>query len=569
MKPKYSSREEQALAEAGRTTISAGQKIFLAAVFLAAVFSVPVYQQIAEVSAYLDGRRLKALPQCYDILSPAFSALKKILRPADFSLKYFFKVNAELLREMRAYENALEDSSRVGRAVRPCAQYLMTRWLGAGNDKTYCGRGAWLFYRPDIEYAVNRGFLENNVMARRAASGSETEPPPHPDPRPAITGFNAELSARGIKLILMPTPVKPVVHPEKFAVGFEGFARPIQNLSYQRFAAGMEKAGIPVFDVAPELVRDKETNKRDQFLAGDTHWRPEAMEHAARLLAAFVKEHAALPPAPAAGYTAERTNIACRGDIVGMLRLPEESDNFGAQEVSIRRVFDSSGRPWRPSRAADILLLGDSFANIYSLEAMGWGGGAGLAEQLSREMQRPVDFLAVNDNGACATRELLARELARGNDHLAGKRAVIWQFAARELTAGDWKIVPLERAAKESSFLSLAAGGRLVVTGEIKAVARAPRPGTVPYSDHIIAARIVGAAAGSSQFIQALVYMFSMTNNTLTPAAGLMAGDRVTLRLRPWAEVSAEYERINRADLDDPELLVQEPCWGELISEGE
>ena len=36
-------------------------------------------------------------------------------------------------------------------------------------------------------------------------------------------------------------------------------------------------------------------------------------------------------------------------------------------------------------------------------------------------------------------------EIAAGNDRLAGKRVVIWQFAARELAFGDWKISDLPR----------------------------------------------------------------------------------------------------------------------------
>jgi hypothetical protein len=35
---------------------------------------------------------------------------------------------------------------------------------------------------------------------------------------------------------------------------------------------------------------------------------------------------------------------------------------------------------------------------------------------------------------------MLAREVATGSDRLAGKRVVIWQFAARELVFGDWRL---------------------------------------------------------------------------------------------------------------------------------
>jgi alginate O-acetyltransferase complex protein AlgJ len=47
--------------------------------------------------------------------------------------------------------------------------------------------------------------------------------------------------------------------------------------------------------------------------------------------------------------------------------------------------------------------------------------------------------IAQNDSGAFATRQALARELSAGEDRLQGKRVVIWEFASRELSVGDWK----------------------------------------------------------------------------------------------------------------------------------
>ena len=74
---------------------------------------------------------------------------------------------------------------------------------------------------------------------------------------------------------------------------------------------------------------------------------------------------------------------------------------------------------------------------------MGWGGGAGLAEHLAYHLGEPVDWIARNDAGAHATREMLSSQLAQGRNRLAGKRVVIWQFAARELALGDWRSVIL------------------------------------------------------------------------------------------------------------------------------
>ena len=68
---------------------------------------------------------------------------------------------------------------------------------------------------------------------------------------------------------------------------------------------------------------------------------------------------------------------------------------------------------------------------------MGWGTSAGLAEQLSHVLGRPVDRLVQNDEGAFATRAILQRDAAR----LTGKRVVIYQFAMRELSFGDWRVI--------------------------------------------------------------------------------------------------------------------------------
>lgn len=87
-----------------------------------------------------------------------------------------------------------------------------------------------------------------------------------------------------------------------------------------------------------------------------------------------------------------------------------------------------------------MLLLGDSFTNIFSLGTMGWGEAAGLAEQLSYELQRPVDRFVQNDAGAYATRERLAQALREDPQRLDRVRVVVWQFAARELAFGDWRL---------------------------------------------------------------------------------------------------------------------------------
>jgi alginate O-acetyltransferase complex protein AlgJ len=133
----------------------------------------------------------------------------------------------------------------------------------------------------------------------------------------------------------------------------------------------------------------------------------------------------------------ERAEVRNVGDTVRMLDLPETQTLFPPESVWLRRVLLPDGTLWRSSRDADVLVLGDSFSNIYSLESMGWGTSAGFVEQLSFALGRPVDRIVQNDEGASATRDILQREPGR----LAGKRVVIWQFAARELAFGNWRLL--------------------------------------------------------------------------------------------------------------------------------
>ena len=81
-----------------------------------------------------------------------------------------------------------------------------------------------------------------------------------------------------------------------------------------------------------------------------------------------------------------------------------------------------------------------------------------------------MDALRRNDAGAYATREMLAREIAGGCDRLAGKKVVIWQFAARELAQGDWKLIDLKPGGAHGSPLCGAAGLRTLAGAHARMV---------------------------------------------------------------------------------------------------
>ena len=362
-------------------------------------------------------------------------------RPDASSWTVLITANRPVLAGLTSFENALEEQSEVGRLLRPPTQRVLSGALGVGNERVYVGRDGWLFYRPDVEYVTSEGFLDERQMRGRMSSAGELETIPQPDPRPAIRQFHRDLQARGILLVLVPTPVKPTIHPGMLSRSFGStIDKPLQNISYELLIDDITRDGVVVFDPALDLVRDHRESGRAQYLETDTHWRPDAVQRVAASLANFIRERVSLPAVPPAGYRVEPRQAQQGGDTAVMLDLPPRWTRFRPERVDLGFVVDAAGDPWRSSREADVLVLGDSFSNIYSLPSMGWGEAAGLVEHLSFALQRPVDRITQNDDGAYATRDLLVREASGAADRLAGKRVVVWQFATRELAIGDWRV---------------------------------------------------------------------------------------------------------------------------------
>lgn len=426
-------REEIALTEVGRTAVAPGLARALVACFLTAISAVPLVE--------FGGLRARA-----EDAASAWAHLTDIPRAVGSASaaagpwEVTVAANRRVLAGLSAFERALEDESALGRLLRPPAQQLMADRLGAGNERVYVGKEGWLFYRADVEYVTGPPFLDASPLERRAAAASEWETPPQADPRAAVTRFARDLEARGVALILMPTPLKPGVHPEMLAAGYDDARHVLQNPSFRIFVEEVGRAGVMVFDPSDALAMARRTGA--QYLTSDTHWRPEAMEAIADRLAAFISERVTLPAVADPRYRVEQREIRSVGDTARMLDLPRDGMLSRPETVWVRRILQRDGSPWRATREADVLVLGDSFSNIYALESMGWGTSAGFVEHLSHALERPVDRLVQNDDGAFATRAMLQRV----PDRLNGKRVVVYQFAARELALGDWKVLPLPAA---------------------------------------------------------------------------------------------------------------------------
>ncbi|MCX6874591.1 MAG: hypothetical protein NTW21_12415 [Verrucomicrobia bacterium] len=548
-------REEQAAHELGHTEFARGTRVALVVFFLGVLVAVPLAQCYA---ALRQPERVTRFSAGLRALVPDWARVKAV--NGVVSAVNLLPPSSQI----KTVEDDWEQTSVVGEALLPRVQSLLLS-LGQGNEKAYLGRDGWLFYRADLDYVTGRAFLDPAVLKRRASTGGNPKAP-QPDPLKGIVQFRDQLAARGIALIVMPVPVKPSIYPECFSSRNTGNAQAVQNPSFDPFKSQLTRAGIAVFDPAPLLAEAKASAPAiPLYLKTDTHWTPPAMELAAAALAGIARQTVTLPaPQPGRFSTIGKT-VENMGDVAMMLKLPAGQQTFPPETVRLRQVLDGK-RFWRPAAEAGVLFLGDSFANIYSLEPMGWGEAAGFVEHLSLALGLPVDAICRNDAGSHATREMLAKELQRGQDRLVGKQLVIWEFAARELAGGDWKRLSMTLGEKHDGGMYVPVAGKTVeIRGVVRAASPAPRPGSVPYKDHIVMVHLAElestddpAAAGKD----AVAFVWSMRDNVATAASRYRPGDAVHLRLCPWADVAEKYEAINRSELEDDEILLAEPAWG-------
>jgi len=236
--------------------------------------------------------------------------------------------------------------------------------------------------------------------------------------------------------VLLIAPGKESIYPEWLSRRYPLEQGPPSNQDMDAFLAAMARAGITTVCPAEALWRGKLTGQ--MYLREDTHWTPEGLAVAADELARTLGDALAGP----GGLAVRPVTVTRHGDLYDMLGLPDYLPTpMPPETVTVQQVIDGAGTPVEPDVQSPVVLLGDSFTNIYSVAAMGWGDHGGLGEQLALRLGRPVDIIALNDGGVNTARV----NLARRPDALAGKRVVVWQFAARDLVVsnGEWQLIEI------------------------------------------------------------------------------------------------------------------------------
>ena len=298
------------------------------------------------------------------------------------------------------------------------------RTAASGTTLAVPGTEGWLFLRSELRHIGVGPF-----WGAAAAKVSRATTPDKADPLPAIVDFHKQLAARDIELLVLPVPCKAVLHADRL-----GTPRDDERLDvvHQEFYRQLAAAGVSVLDLTQPFA-DELAAGRAPFCQTDSHWSPSACELAARL----IRERIGMP----GWLPARRTDLRIATEqrtIVGDL-----TDRMGSEQLPVQ-VVSGPTPGLLEDKASPLLLLGDSHTLVFHAGQELHGSGAGLADQLAHELGVLVDVIGVRGSGATAARVNLLRRAKADPKFLAGKRLVVWCFAAREFTeATGWSLVPL------------------------------------------------------------------------------------------------------------------------------
>jgi hypothetical protein len=472
------------------------------------------------------------------LLVPAASLLVPSLRP-DPSDRPAADVKARLA--------ALDEASKklpLLEQWRRGDQIFVTRHLDAGNQRVFAGRGGWLYYRPDLEAVFGKGpyHVEPPSVARERSERAWQPPVP------VIKDFAAQLAKRNLTLVFVPVPTKPMVCREGLGLTSEVSAPP----AWTEAADDLAAAGIGFVDLLP-LMQSRGADA-ERYLKQDTHWTPATMEAAAREVAARIGHPTGSGAAP---YRVESVEREHRGDLEKMLDLGGNDPVFPPERATLPRVLDpATGAPVAGDSGSDVVLLGDSFVNVFDDPSLGFGAegetsiGAGFASHLALALGRPAQVLAVNGGGATAVREAFA---ALTPERLARVKTVVWVLSARDLLLPE---LPARRAGIEWRPVEI---GRGVATptapaaNEITLTLREQSPiedpALTPY-----ASAIVSTVFADGDGKEHLVFFWAFRDRKLEPAAALEPGKRYRLRLVPLESDAAANRASRIDDLFRPDL---------------
>jgi len=473
--------------------------------------------------------------------------------------------DGSLFDHLRGVEAKFEDAAFTGPPRREL-QALLTATLREGNRKTVIGKDGWMFFKPAIDGLTGYGPL----LAEPDTVAKDPTREPWSGPLKAIVYFAAQLEELGVELVLVPIPVKPMIYPEM--LGGETSESALTHADAAKFYQALESTDtVQVLDLSESWMQMKRDGTQ-VFLKQDTHWTPAAMRASAVQVAEYLKAREWFGELNAGEkFTeGESQEVASRGDLVEKLDLPDGSNAF-ADEVAegVTQVLTEGGGPVSIyDTESPVVLLGDSFTNIFSDEKMGWGADAGFAQHLAKELGMTIDTIAQNGQASTGVRKTFASRPG-AIPATKKKQVVIWAIAARDLFLSEtpareaqvfWDNVEFSTAAAAAPPAGEGDEAALKVRAKLITKSAFANPQDVPYPDALYACEyeVEEVLQGELEAETFWVFHWAFRERKLLPSSRYEEGDVREMSLAPFAQ-QTDLQSVNQAN-DGFEI----PEWWEI-----
>ena len=472
-------------------------------IFLFIIIIPPLYRNIFEISAKLQTDELNHDSSW----TPVIELFNK-------------KKNQSLNEHLKSFEKNLETALFAETPRKLTQSTLSLSPLKEGNRNVRIGKDGWLFLDDAIESLTGQGPFPFQKDGN--------------SPVYAIKRFADQLDNFGARLILVSIPSKAMIYPEKINHNIKG---PISHPDAQRLVS--ELNSLPNLDVL-DLTRSLFNLKKDTkvFLKQDTHWTPEAMEEAAKIIANHIKsmdiniDKVNLNPK-------QKEERKAYGDLVEKINI---WDGAFSQESVIAKPIKGNTR----DRNSEIILLGDSFTNIYSSnEGLGWGNNAGLPEHIASNVGTPIDVISINGGGATEVRKKLAQRRGCSED-MKNKKVVIWAITCRDLFLSQeqcidrnisWENVSFDKRPLEKKPTN----NKIIIRAKLIEKPKIPDPNQTTYKDLLYGAdyEIIETISGQipEEGKKIAVVNWAFKNRVLLPSANYEIGSVRNLQLMPFEEM--------------------------------
>ena len=446
---------------------------------------------------------------------------------------------------LQQYEKSLEDAEFTEPPRRIIQTILSKGPLHEGNSKTKIGKNGWLFLKTSLNSLTGYGPIKTEPQ-----SVSKDPNLNHwQSPLTVIERFADQLNQFGVHLVIVSIPVKPMIYPEHLS---QPTQEPVIHPDSENFYSALRSLNnVDVLDLTLPLFKLKSNS--EVFLKQDTHWTPEGMEKAAKIIADHIKSK---------GWEYKQSVLKTNGSESrsSFGDLVENLNTYGKiSDLETVMATPVKGQTIDPE--SSIVLLGDSFTNIYSTDTtLNWGKHAGLADHIALNLGGPLDVIAINGGGATGARKKLASRKGSAVS-MKKKRAVIWAITSRDLflspTAAHkarihWENVIFDNRSPEPIRISSAR-----VRAKILSKPKLPDPKSTTYSALLYGAdyKILETTSGKIETDgnRIAVMHWAYKNRQMLPSSNYKIGEERVLNLIPFDEMKElrTLEQLYDGDLFD------------------